>query len=165
MCVVRVVCVHVRVCVCAWAVAVVGVACVVRVCVMHTRVLLRVGAQASGACVLRVVGGVRVCARCGLRAGMCACVCVCGGGGGCGVCCARVCFVYACSRGCVRARNGFVRECVGVWWVGCVCVWCGLRACMCVYVRVCGGDGGCGGCVVRVCVCHACVRACMCVGA
>ena len=88
----------------ACAVVVVGVVYGVRVCVSCVRGCVRACGDKR---VVRVsvwaVGGVRVCAWCGLRAGMCACVCVCGGGGG--------VWCVLCVRACLVCVLAWVRAC------------------------------------------------------
>ena len=132
MCVVRVACVHVRVCACA---VVVGVMGVVRVFVVHARVRACV-VGTRGFCVpVWVVVGVRVCVR----------------GAGCVRACARVfaCAVVVVGVVCV------VRACVS-------CMRARVVACvratgLCVSAWVCGRWGA-GLCVVRVACVH--VRVC-----
>ena len=157
MCVMRVACVHVRVCLRAWLWwCVYGGACV---CVFHAcvRACVRVGTTGVVRVCLWVVGGVRVCV---VRVA-CAHVRVCLRGRWwwhvwCVVC---VCALHACALAWLRACARGVCACV----FGCVvggvrvCAWCGLRACMrvCAFVR----GGGVGVCVCVVLVCVSCMRA------
>ena len=105
---------------------------------------------------VRVVGGVRVCVWCGLRACTCVCVCVRVGGGGCGVCC--VCCVYACVRAWVGAKTGCAWARVVGGRGACVCAVRVAAAHVRVCVRVLVGGGVCGVCCAYVRVMHACSR-------